>query len=287
MQAVSKHFCSGFCLFFVLIFGACGGAEESENAVARVYGKYLSLAELREAIPYGLSPKDSAALAKEFIEQWARKQLLLKQAENNLTPEQQDVSSQLDDYRASLLIYAYERELVRQKLDTVVTDAEIEAYYQNNQANFQLKSSIIKLRYLKLPGNSPNAEKAGSWFRSNTDADRVKLEQYCQMYAVNYLLDDNNWLLFQDVLKEIPIQDFSAEKFQRNQRYLDIKDKDYRYFVSVSGFLIETSSAPLSFERENIRNIILNKRKIKLVETMQVDLYNEALNEKNVEILKP
>lgn len=287
MQAVFNHFFSGLCFIAVLVLGACGGSDEAENSVARVYDKYLSLSELRSAIPYGVSPKDSAALAKEFIDQWARKQLLLKQAENNLTTEQQDVNAQLEDYRASLLIYAYERELVRQKLDTVVTDAEIEAYYQNNQANFQLKNSIIRLRYLKLPGNSPNAEKAGVWFRSNSDADRVKLEQYCQMYAVNYLLNDNNWLLFQDVLKEIPIQDYSAEKFQRNQRYLDIKDKDYRYFVSVSGFLIETSSAPLSFERENIRNIILNKRKIKLVETMQVDLYNEALNEKNVEILKP
>ncbi len=270
-----------------LLFTACGGGEDADNAVARVYDNYLSQAELREAIPYGLSATDSAAWAKEYIAQWARKQLLIRQAENNLTAEQLDVSQQLEDYRASLLIYAYERELVRQKLDTIVSEAEIEAYYKNNLANFQLKNSIIRLRYLKLPGNSPNAEKAGNWFRSNSDADRVKLEQYCQMYAVNYLLNDNNWLLFQDVLKEIPIQDYSAENFQRNQRYLDIKDKDYRYFVSISGFLIETSNAPLSFERENIRNIILNKRKIKLVETMQLDLYNDALNEKNVEILKP
>jgi hypothetical protein len=269
-----------------LLLASCGGDDASKDAVARVYDKYLYKSEVSRAVPYGLLPKDSAQIAQEYIDQWVRRNLVLRRAENNLTDEQKDVNQQIEDYRASLLIYAYERELVRQKLDTVVSETEIEAYYKSNPANFELKSNIIKLRYIKLPVSSPNGDKAGKWFNSSAQSDRNKLEQYCKMYAVNYLLDDANWLLFDDVLKEIPISDYSIEKFNRNQRNLDIKDKDYRYFVSVTGFLVKESSAPLSYEKTNIRNIILNKRKIKLIEQMQRDVYNDALNEKDFEILQ-
>jgi hypothetical protein len=274
-----------FC--FLVMFSACSGDDAQKNALARVGDTYLYREEVRQAIPYGISAKDSMALSREYIEQWVRQRLMLRQAENNLTDEQKDVSAQLEDYRRSLLVYAYERELIRQKLDTIVSDAEIENYYQNNPANFELKTSIIRLRYIKLPIQSPNAEKAGRWFQGKSPEDQNRLEQYCKMYAVNYLLNDNNWLLFQDVLKEIPISDFNLEKFNRNQRYFDIKDKDYRYFVSVSGFMVEESNAPLSFEKENIRNIILNKRKIKLIEKMQQDIFTEAINENHAEILTP
>lgn len=268
------------------LVSSCGGNDANKDAVARVNDKFLYKSEVSRAVPYGLLPKDSAQIAQEYIDQWIRRNLVLIRAENNLTEEQKDVNQQIEDYRASLLIYAYERELVRQKLDTVVSQTEVEAYYKSNPANFELKSNIIKLRYIKLPVSSPNGDKAGKWFNSAIPADRNKLEQYCKMYAVNYLLDDANWLLFEDVLKEIPISDYTNEKFSRNQRNLDIKDKDYRYFVSVTGFLVKESSAPLSYEKTNIRNIILNKRKIKLIEQMQRDVYNDALNEKDFEILQ-
>jgi hypothetical protein len=94
-------------------------------------------------------------------------------------------------------------------------------------------------------------------------------------------------LLFDDVLKELPIQTYSMDRFNRGDRNLDLKDTEYRYLISITGFLIEETSAPLSFEKNNIRNIILNKRKIKLVEQMQKDVYNQALNDKDVELFTP
>jgi hypothetical protein len=275
--------------FSLLIFSllSCGESDNKSDAVARVFDQYLSRKDVVKQIPFGTSSRDSAMLAQEIIDQWVRRQLIFKRAENNLTDEQKDVSKQIEDYRISLLTYAYERELVRQKLDTVVSDAEIETYYKSNPGNFELKNNIIRLKYIKLPVSSPNGDKASKWFRSAASADRNRLEQYCKMYAVNYLLDDANWLLFDDVLKELPIQAYSMERFNRGERNLDTKDNEYRYLISITGFLIEETSAPLSFEKNNIRNIILNKRKIKLVEQMQKDVYNQAMNDKDVEIYTP
>ncbi len=274
-----------FTIPFFLI--ACGGSKGDENAIARVYDKYLSLKEVQQALPYGLSKQDSTSFAKDYIDQWVKKNVVLNRAENNLTDNQKDVTRQLEDYRASLIIFAYERELIRQKLDTTVTNAEIEKYYKENAANFELRSNIIRLRYLKLPIKTPNADKARKWFLSTRPDDKDKLEQFARLYAVNFLLDDSNWLMLEDVIKEIPMGAYAAEDFNRNKRLLELDDKEYHYLVAITGFMVKDSNAPLSFEKENIRNIILNKRKIRLIEQMQQDAYNDAMNEKNIERLDP
>jgi len=272
------------CSIVQLCCGSCTSSSSDKDAVARVYDEYLPKNEVVKQIPYGVSSKDSAAIADDYINNWIYKKVVLKKAELNLTEEQKDVSRQLEDYRASLIRYAYEKELVRQKLDTVVSDAEIETFYLENGANFELKNNIIRIRYIKVPLNAPNQDKALKWFKSSDANERNKLMQYCQLYAVTYLLDDTNWLLMEDVVKEIPLSDYSQEKFNRNNRMLELKDKEYRYFVEVTGFLIKDSKAPLNFERSNIRNIILNKRRIQLVRQMQEDAYQDATNSMNIEL---
>jgi hypothetical protein len=269
--------------FFLLTISSCGGDSKEEDMVARVNDKYLSLKELQMAMPYGLSKKDSATFANDYIEQWIKKNVVLQRAENNLTDNQKDVTQQLEDYRASLIIFAYERELIRQKLDTTVSIAEIEKYYLENAANFELRSNIIRLKYLKLPLKTPNVDKARKWFLSSNKDDKNKLEQFANLYAVNFLLDDSNWLLLDDVIKEIPMGNYSNSDFSSNKRLLDLDDKEYHYLVAITGFMVKDSNAPLSFEKENIRNIILNKRKIRLIEQMQQDAYNDAMNENNIE----
>jgi hypothetical protein len=262
---------------------SCGGDNKEDNMVARVNDKYLSLKELQAAMPYGLSKKDSATFANDYIDQWIKKNVVLQRAENNLTDNQKDVTQQLEDYRASLIIFAYERELIRQKLDTTVSNAEIEKYYQENAANFELRSNIIRLKYLKLPLKTPNVDKARKWFLSSNKDDKNRLEQFANLYAVNFLLDDSNWLLLDDVIKEIPMGNYSNSDFSSNRRLLELDDKEYHYLVAITGFMVKDSNAPLSFEKDNIRNIILNKRKIRLIEQMQQDAYNDAMNENNIE----
>jgi len=280
-MGVFKQLFLFFCIMVFLI--SCGGNNQEGISVARVYDKTLSLKELQQALPAGLSKKDSASFAKDFIDQWIKRNVVLKRAESNLTENQKDVSQQLEDYRVSLLIFAYERELIRQKLDTTINPAEIESYYKQNSANFELRSNIIRLKYIKLPIKTPNADKAKRWFLSKRPDDFKRLEQFVNLYAVNFLLDDSNWLLLEDVIKEIPMGNYSMADFNSNKRFLELDDKDYHYLVAINGFMVKDSNAPLSFEKDNIRNIILNKRKIKLVEQMQLDAFNDATNENTIE----
>jgi hypothetical protein len=258
--------------------------QEKGRIVARVYTYNLYESDLREIIPAGTSADDSARRAQNYINAWVKEKLIVHKAETNLGKEALDVEKQIEAYRNSLIIYAYEKELVRQKLDTIVTDEEITAYYDAHPADFELKDNIVKVLYVKLDKKSPNQNKVPNWLKSDKPEDRDDLESYCRQFAVNYYLDDQSWLLFDDLLKEVPIETYNKELFLQNNRFLTVSDSVHTYFINIKGFMIRDSHSPLAFEKENIRNIILNQRKKELIEQLHSDLYKEAMEKKDIEI---
>ncbi len=257
--------------------------ESKKEIVVRAFNKYLYRTDLKDLVPAATSAQDSVVIVKNYIDNWIRQQVLLNKAENNLSAEKKNVDKQLEDYRNSLILFAYEKELIEQKLDTVVSVHEIEEYYRNNQSDFELKDNIIKVLYLKLEKSSPKIEKVKQWYKSENPKDRVLLEDYCHQYAINFFLDDNIWLLFDDLLKEIPIKTYDKEQYLKNNRFIEIVDSSAIYFVHIKGFKIKDSLSPISFEKENIKNIILNQRKLKLIQEMEKKTYLEALNNKDFE----
>ena len=243
---------------------------DKKNAVARVYDMYLFPEDLAGIVPTGSSRQDSLSITKNFIDNWIKQKVVLHKAEENLDNEKKDVEKQLTEYRNSLITYAYEKALIEQKLDTLISQQEIEDFYSNNQSNFELKDNIIRVIYLKLNRKSPKIEKAKQWFNSDNKKDRELLTEYCHQYALNYFLDDSIWLLFDDLLKEIPIKTYDKEQFLQNNRNIEIEDSLNVYLVNIKGFKVKNSVSPLSFEENNIRTMIINQRKLKLVEEMEV-----------------
>ncbi len=274
--------------FSLLFFATCknktSSIEYKGEAVAKVNDAILYDSQLKDIVPTGLSSKDSLDIIKKFIDNWIRETLVIQKAEDNLTEEQKNVEKQLQDYRNSLITYAYEKELVKQKLDTTITEKEIEDYYNNNHSNFELKDNIIKVVYIKVNKKAPQIDKLKKWYKSDNAKDIEQLASYCHQFATNFYLDGDSWLLFDDLLKEIPIQTYNKELFLQNNRFVEVSDSAYNYFVNIKGFKIRNSLSPLSFEKENIKNIILNKRKLELINQMKNDIYNDALNKNKIEI---
>lgn len=258
--------------------------EQGKDAIAKAFNYYLYPDDLKGIVPQGASRKDSIEIVKHFIDNWIRQRAVLHKAESNLDDDQKSVERQLEEYRNSLITYAYETELIRQKLDTIVNEDEIAAFYKANQSNFELKDNIIKVIYLRLNKKSPKMNKVKDWYRSNAPKDRKLLADYCHQYALNYFLDDNTWLLFDDLLKEIPIKTYDKEQFLQNNRLIEIEDSSTVYLVNIKGFMIKNSASPLSFERNNIRAMIINKRKLALIEQMEKQAYEDARKSNDVEV---
>jgi len=260
------------------------GKNKKKNVVARVYDKYLYVTDIQGLVSKEASPQDSALIVKSYIDDWVKQNIILHLAESNLPEEQKNVERQLQEYRNSLITFAYEQELVRQRLDTTVTDEEIEKYYNENSKNFVLKSNIIKGIFVKAAKKTPKVDKVKGWMRSSKEKDRQQLEDFCYRYALDYSLNDNDWMQFDDLLKRVPIKTYDKDEFLRNNRFIEITDSANVYYVSILGFQTSESNSPLNFVKETIRELIINKRKLMLIEEMQKSAFKQAQQNNEFEI---
>lgn len=271
-----------------LIFSCDEKTDETrtEKPVARVFERFLYPSDLQNILPSDIPAKDSARIIKNYIEKWIQDELLLKKAEENLTKDQLNVEKHLNEYRKNLVIYNYNSELIRQQLDTSVSMNQIEEYYNQHKESFTLKDNIVKVWYVKVNHKAPNAEKVKNWYKSSTPKDFVALKTYCLQFADNFFLDENNWLLFDELMKEIPVTSLNPDFFLRTNKYIEVADSNYNYFVNIKAYKIKNTLSPLAFEKDNIRNIIVNNRKLNLIEQMKRDIYENEKNKGNFEIFQ-
>jgi hypothetical protein len=261
-------------------------SNKQGKPVARVYDKKLYRDDLQGIIPTGTSTADSVEITTAYINNWIRQELLLKQAEDNLDETNRDFSDQIEQYRNSLIIYAYESELVKQKLDTVVPQSQIEEYYKANQNNFHLRENIVLASYVIINKNSPVATKIKSLLLSTREADKEKLQTLCQENNANYFINDGTWTSFTDLTRKIPLTVDDQEEFLSRNKYYEVKDSITNYYVAIAAYKSKESVSPLNFEVENIRTILLNKRKAELLKQMEEDLISDAVKRNKYEIFK-
>lgn len=266
------------------LWSACNLFDKKNRiALAKAGDAVLYLDELPEDISAKAIGVDSLQVLYTYITQWTNRQLLLQKALKSDVINETDIEQKVNDYQNSLLIYAYQTQWLESNLDTAVTIEEARAYYLSNQQNFELKKNIVRLHYVKLPKNAPNLEKAKGWFLSDDVDDRISLQEYCIENAENNFFNDQVWLSFQDIVKEIPIANYDEERFLSNNRFVQLSDEQFIYWILIKDFRIKSSLAPFELEIQNIRNIIINKRKVTLLNKLEQNIKKEAEKEGKIE----
>lgn len=258
--------------------------EKKVNAVARVGDEYLTKAELKEIVPPKATKEDSLIIVNNYVDDWVKQRVYLKKAEQNLGDDKKNVEQQLQDYRNDLIKFIYEKELVRQKLDTSVSTGEIEQYYYENKNTFSLKDNIVKAWYVKTNKKAPKIDKARVWIKSNSNKDFQELEAWCHAYAIDFSLNDANWISFDDILKKAPIKTYDKEEFLKNNRNIETSDSINAYLINIKDFQVKEDASPLSFVKDDIKALIINKRKLALIQEMQKNAMEQALKNKEYEI---
>ena len=269
-----------FVFIVLLFFVACKPSinKEESKPLAKVYDKYLYESDIKDLFTSNISKDDSVTIARNYINDWVKKQLLLNKAELNLTEESKDIEKEIQDYRSSLLIFKYKQELIKQKLDTVVTNEEIEEYYNEYSANFVLNHNIVKVLYLKISKEAPEIEKVKWWYKSSSSENQSRLEDYCYQYATKYDNFNDEWIPFSNILLEIPTNIEDQERFLRFQRYIETEDDLFHYFVKINEHSLKSTVQPLEYAQLKVKSIILNKRKFTFFDELENTVYNDALN---------
>ncbi len=280
----------GFVILLLTIsFFSCNLLEkdQGDDALARVYDKYLYAEDIEDLLQKMTGEKDSAVIITNYINNWIQQELLLEKAELNLNDDQKDFQKLLEDYRRSLIIYAFQKEYIRQKLDTIVSDEEISNYYEQNQANFELKENIVKVRYAQVAKNAPKINDLQNLIQKTDAESKAEFKEYCVQYAVNYSDNDSTWIPFDRIKMLIPIVEENDESFLKRNKFVNVQDSLNLYFLYIDEYKIKKAISPLSFEHDKIRNIIVNQRKLELMDKMKSNLFESAFQKGNAEIYTP
>jgi hypothetical protein len=267
-------------LILLVILAGCAKptATITEKPLARVLDHYLYKSDMAGFIPAGITGEDSLAMVRDFKERWVRNQLLLNKAELNLTDEEKNVIQQIENYRSSLLIYAYEQSYIRQHLDTVVTETEIQNFYKENQSNFILNGSLMKGVFIKIPVKAPEAYKVRQWYRSDNPENVKSLEGYCFKHATVYDHFNDGWVRLNEILPMIPAVQGNSEAAILSRRYIETRDTAFLYFLNAKEIVPSGNVSPLEIVKNDIESIILNKRKINMINELESNIYSDAQN---------
>ena len=271
-------------LFLVLGLFSCNFLkQDTDKLLVTVHGEKLYFSDIQDLISPDLSSEDSLKLIQALCEKWAKEQLLVQKAKINLPLVLQDVQAQVESYEKSLLIYSYQKELLNQKLDTIVNDDEIESFYEKNKQNFILNDAVVRVNYIQLKKEVPYLWKVQRLFKKEDEESKLSLEDYCYQFADDYYLDDS-WLSVEDIFKVLPDNYKSRNLYK--VKSIEFADDDYYYFLHVKKYISKGSVSPLEMVSNQILSIIINKRKIDFLKHVEMDLYQNALAKNYVQYEK-
>ena len=272
-----------FILFSFILF-SCQNKKNSRIELARVYDAYLYLDQI-PAIPNSV---DSLVFIQNYINQWATQKLLIKKAEFNLDRNLNYVDSLVDVYRESLLIHYYKEAMIQEYLDDRISDSLINLYYLNNIENFQLKEDVVKLNYIKIKSIAPNIDFVSEKYSSLDLDDIEKLEEYCLQFAERFFLGDVDWISWSDFSKTLPVSENphlkDSRRFLSKNKKIELQDSTYQYFLFIQDFKLKGASSPLDYVSSLIQKILVNKKKKDLMNDIEHQLIEDALNTNNFEI---
>lgn len=238
---------------------------------------------MQDIIPTGTTPEDSALIASAFVERWAREQLLMYEAERNI-PKDLDIDELVRNYRASLVRYNYEEQIIAEKLDSTVSEAETRAFYEENKEQFQLETTILKCLLLKISAQAPQTEVNKLW-NSRTAADQEKLAKLAKDWKSHALLDREKWYKLEEIAAFLPKGTLTTDN-AGSRREGTLNEGGFRYYYRVLEVRQGETTAPFDFVREQASKVILHHRKQQILDQWQKNVYDTELRRENVKIIK-
>ena len=261
------------------------GNDQGPKPVARVQDKFLYPEELEGIASADMAKEDSAARINAYVNSWIRKQLLINEARKKIDINEAEVERKVLEYRYSLIGYEYQNYYIKKMLVDSVTEKEIQEYYQEHQDNFILKKNIVRSTYIKVPKGAPRTDRIKAWIYSTKEKEKEELKSYCLSFSTAYRMADSTWIEFDKLAYSSPLADIPNKiQFLRMTPYYETSDNDFLYYLKVDEYKIEDNVSPIDFVRGDIKNIILNKRKVELARKLEDEVYDQAARNHDFEI---
>ena len=275
------------CEFLQFKKGIINDEEPGSQPLASVGEIYLYPKDVEGIVPSGISKEDSIDLIDRHVKGWVKKQLLISEAQKQLSFDEVELERRVLDYRYALMMHEFEKFNIARNIDTNISEEEIEVYYKENIENFELKQNIIRGYFIQLSKDAPNLGRFRYLLRSSRAKDIEELKSYAYSYGTKVHLDDSIWVNFEDIINNTPLMNIpNKTDFLRRNKFNEAPDENFLFFLKVSQYKIQNDTSPLEFVRDDIQKIILNKRKVMLAKKFEEEIYENAIENEDFKIYK-
>ena len=259
-------------IIFIFLF-SCSLVKQNENKddqiIARVGDKFL----LRDEILYQESMGDSVSVFSNQINDWLKKQLLLKSA------YQSDelrllIDRKVEKYRDDLLLFEFEKLMLMSNPSQEVSLVELENYYDENIEDFILPFNLVQALYAKISLQVPGLNTFISDLRRYPNTDTDKVLSFIYQFSEKSFIEDSIWVKFDDIVIGTPFpNNIDKNNFLKNRTFYQMRDDEYVYLIKILDKKLKGDFSPLNFEVDVINTIILNKRKQDLFDKLRDSIF--------------
>jgi len=258
--------------------------NNTQEPVARVNAKYLYKEDLKNIFTSNITHQDSILIANNYINNWIKQQLLLSKAQINLENKTEKFDELVKKYREDLFINSYKEAVVKQYLDTKITDKNIEEFYKENSQNFKLNEELVKLKYIKIGKDVLNKKELIKLFKSVKKEDLDSLNSK-ELFLKSHHLNDSIWVKYSDLIAKIPMFHTEDKKqLLKKGNFIQKEDSLSLYLVTIKQVLNRNEIAPRSYITPTIKQMILHQRKLLLLRNIEETLIDDASKKQQFEI---
>ncbi|NVJ63851.1 MAG: peptidyl-prolyl cis-trans isomerase [Flavobacteriaceae bacterium] len=253
--------------------------------IARLGDNFIYREDIPAYVYSGRSSADSAAAVNDFVNKWASKQIMISKARLNLPASQiQEFERLIANYRSDLYTLAYKEALVNQNTDTLVDSKTLLDFYETEKENFKLREKIVRLRFITVSDDYSDIDQLRNSLISYSEEDQQTLDSL-SIYFKKINLNDSIWVPMSMVLKEIsPLNSNNEHLYLKKSQFFEIQDSIGVYLGFVKDVLGANEAAPISYIEQNIRTVLLNRRKQAFLRSLESDIIDEAIKNNEFEI---
>lgn len=264
--------------FFVLLLQSCTETVDhrGKTPLVQVGNNFLYREDVMLAIPSGIPEKDSTEMADKFIRNWIDDMLLFVKAEGNI-PDNAKIDELVKSYRMELITHTYLEQIVSQEVENNISEGEIEDFYNKNKNVFLASEPYVKGLFIKVPKSASGISKVRQWYKDKSELSIDRLEKYGLRNAVDYEYFYDRWRPLNEILLRLPLKEDEKEKvYLKRDKNLELSDSAFYYFLHMDEFLGEGEILPLEYAGKEVREMLMNTKRVEFISKMKDDLYNEA-----------
>ncbi|WP_222983662.1 peptidyl-prolyl cis-trans isomerase [Flagellimonas meishanensis] len=288
MFSLQKNNLYLLCAIVISTFVSCNSLfreTPEKEPLARVGDAYLYKEDVVSLIGEDMLPQDSSLFVTNYINKWASKQLLLSKSKINLPEEKlAEFDRLVSDYRMDLYTRAYIEALVLQSKDTAVTQEELRGYYEKEKENFKLSEKLVQLRFVGLPSQFLDKDAVVAKLKNWKEEDKEYLDSIAVQFKKIHF-NDSIWVGSSRVVQEIPpLTPMNEQQYLKKSQFFELQDSLEVYLGKVTDVLEINDTAPFEYVIPDIKQLILNKRRLDYARRLETDIIDEAIKKNEFEV---